>query len=1223
LKLAFFRYPLLLTVLSLAYGGSFAQSDIIKTNSKIDSLQRLVDKRSGTEKADLLNTLAFEWFNFNYEKANEKLTEALDLSKKLDYTSGMGEALIYKGIYQRLIGHLRLANKYFDEGIILSREANNKGIEGYGLQQYATVMLALGKKDSALLLYKQSYSVLRDSLHPRMLSHLYKSWSKYYSQEQDLKMEKEYLLRSLGIREQLKDASLMILSYTELATYYSKNNLNDEAMRYILKAELLFPSAKTVEGSYALKYAKAVILIKQSRLKDALKIFNELKEYNLFNLSLRNQLEQLIQFGTIFYNSSSYEISLVNYYEALKIAEQNNYVFEQATILQRIGSLYNKLNQSQLAEDFAKRCIAVSRANGFKTEEATALNLLGLAFSKRNMYDSAMKFFQQALSMRQQIGDPIRTASTTHNLGELLEKKGALSEALGYFERALTIEQSANDLLGIAEQYRCLGQVYIKTGNFVLAQENLNKAEETLKRIEIEAKKEFLVNLFKNQSDLFKVMNRNDMALLYFQKYHHLKDSLLNTSITSRLVGLQSQYEISERNQRIELLNKDKTLQQNQIGQQQTIIFTIFGGSILLAILGIVLYQNYKSVKKLNKDINAQSEEIKSKSEEIQTQAEELKQQNEELDQRVRDKTVEIRNIFERVSDGFIALNKNWCFTFVNTKGEELFNKPNEYLLGKEIWIEFPEFKGQPFKLECEKAMETQQYQHSEDYNRTSNRWFENHIYPSAFGCSIYIRDITKRRLAEKEKDQALYLQNERHKELTTLLGASQILQAQLPIEQTLQKIVDILPGGLQYSDLAAARIRLGQMDYKTSNFRDSKHKLTSTIKTDYGAHGLVEIVYKEDDQYNITESSFFKEEKEVVETVADMLRIFLTRLHAESSLRESEATLSATINNTEVLIWSVDRNYDLVMFNQPFAAYMKKYWNSEIQISKKILESRSAKEKEMTEWWQQNYLKALAGEAVTVSKSEFGLDYQYSLSPIIAGGFVIGVSIFGNDITERNAREHELMEANKKIGSLQLMALRSVMSPHFIFNVLNSIQFFITRNDRLNAINYLSTFSKLIRSVLTYSVNHKIKLTDEIEMLKNYVHLEMLRFENKFNFVLEVDPGLDIDFIELPSLLIQPYVENAILHGLYNKVGHGTLAIRIKEEKELLVLEVEDDGIGRAAAMKLKLQSISSHKSMGIKITEERLKLINLNQTAELTIEDLTNDLGPCGTKATIKISY
>lgn len=224
-------------------------------------------------------------------------------------------------------------------------------------------------------------------------------------------------------------------------------------------------------------------------------------------------------------------------------------------------------------------------------------------------------------------------------------------------------------------------------------------------------------------------------------------------------------------------------------------------------------------------------------------------------------------------------------------------------------------------------------------------------------------------------------------------------------------------------------------------------------------------------------------------------------------------------------------------------------------------------------------------------------------------------------DISKRIQRDKELAEANKKIGELKLVALRSVMSPHFIFNVLNSIQYFIGKNDRLNAINYLSTFSKLIRSILTHSVDNKIKLSDEIEMLKNYVNLEMLRFEDKFDFEVILDDNLEIDYIEIPSLLIQPYVENAILHGLYNKPEKGKLTIEVQEKGDMVYFKIEDNGIGRDAAKKLSKKNFPKHKSMGLKVTEERLKLINENKNITFYIEDLMDRDQPSGTRVTVGI--
>lgn len=359
-----------------------------------------------------------------------------------------------------------------------------------------------------------------------------------------------------------------------------------------------------------------------------------------------------------------------------------------------------------------------------------------------------------------------------------------------------------------------------------------------------------------------------------------------------------------------------------------------------------------------------------------------------------------------------------------------------------------------------------------------------------------------------------------------------------------------------------------------------------------------------------------------IVRDVTEQRRTEREREQATESFLASQANLSATINNTEVLIWSVDRDFKLITFNIPFAKYMLHHYGVEVSLGEPVLEQTHAAEgPEVAQNWNEYYTRALAGEIVNLYDTRHGQDIQYSLSPIIEHNQVIGVSVFGDNVTESRTKDRQLAEANKKIGELKLMALRSVMSPHFIFNVLNSIQYFIAKNDRLNAIMYLTTFSKLIRSILTHSVDNRIRLSDEIELLKNYVQLEMVRFENKFSFECIVDPQLDAEAIYIPSLLIQPYVENAILHGLYNKSGLGKLKLEIYEKGEAVIFQIEDDGIGRAAATELRERNFPTHKSMGIKLTEERLQLINQKHNVGFEIEDLFENGVPAGTRVRIQV--
>ena len=337
-----------------------------------------------------------------------------------------------------------------------------------------------------------------------------------------------------------------------------------------------------------------------------------------------------------------------------------------------------------------------------------------------------------------------------------------------------------------------------------------------------------------------------------------------------------------------------------------------------------------------------------------------------------------------------------------------------------------------------------------------------------------------------------------------------------------------------------------------------------------------------------------------------------------------SEANLNATINNTTLLVWSVNKDFALIAFNEPVKNYFQLTYGIELKQGEKMVADDAIDPAliRLRKRWAKRYDRALRGEIFKESQEIRSRYMDYSLSPIIGPDGITGVSVFAEDVTERIQKEGELAMANKTISELKLMALRSVMNPHFIFNALNSIQFFIAKNDRLNAINYLSTFSKLIRGILNNSVNNKVKLSEEIELLTHYVNLELLRFENKFEFILSISPELDIDSIEIPSLLIQPYVENAILHGLYNKSEKGTLKIGVREDKDFVLFEIEDDGVGREIAQKLRQQNFPQHKSMGTVLTEERLKLINLEEKASFEIIDLFKEGKSSGTLVRIWVA-
>ena len=236
----------------------------------------------------------------------------------------------------------------------------------------------------------------------------------------------------------------------------------------------------------------------------------------------------------------------------------------------------------------------------------------------------------------------------------------------------------------------------------------------------------------------------------------------------------------------------------------------------------------------------------------------------------------------------------------------------------------------------------------------------------------------------------------------------------------------------------------------------------------------------------------------------------------------------------------------------------------------------------------------------------------------------ILGIA---TDITAIREKEKRIEEKNKQIiettqqmANYKLMALRSTMNPHFLYNSLNAIQFFIARKDHQEAISYLSMFSRLIRKVITSSVTGKNQLSEEIEIIRYYLELEQMRFEDRFDWDIKVEESLLVEDPELPSLLIQPFVENAIIHGINNKEEKGHIQITLKKKDELLVCEVVDDGIGREAAMKQK--SNKDHTSVGVMLTQERLAIINRSHPVSLCIEDLHDPQhNALGTRVTLFI--
>lgn len=334
------------------------------------------------------------------------------------------------------------------------------------------------------------------------------------------------------------------------------------------------------------------------------------------------------------------------------------------------------------------------------------------------------------------------------------------------------------------------------------------------------------------------------------------------------------------------------------------------------------------------------------------------------------------------------------------------------------------------------------------------------------------------------------------------------------------------------------------------------------------------------------------------------VVRDITERKKAEERLRESERKLSSILNALDEVVWAVSvPDYRLILVSKSFEKVYGKTsreWKRNFNLWKDtiISEDRAIGEKMEDEILSLGY----AYGVYRILDAHGNIKWLENAAKVVKNEndepfMIMGIT---TDITEKKKAEEALKaaqevadEANRARAELELRALQMQMNPHFVFNALNSIQSYVMNQDTLTANLYLSKFSRLIRLFLDSSRSKFIPLAEEIKLLTLYIELEKIRFESKFEFEITVDSMVN-RYIEIPTMILQPFIENAINHGLRYKHQKGLLSIRFYKEVGYLICKIEDDGVGRRNAEKIQGKSSKGYKSQGLKITTERLMTYN-----------------------------
>jgi PAS domain S-box-containing protein len=369
------------------------------------------------------------------------------------------------------------------------------------------------------------------------------------------------------------------------------------------------------------------------------------------------------------------------------------------------------------------------------------------------------------------------------------------------------------------------------------------------------------------------------------------------------------------------------------------------------------------------------------------------------------------------------------------------------------------------------------------------------------------------------------------------------------------------------------------------------------------------------------------------IEVVIDITE----RKKAEEKLKESERKLSNILNALDEVVWaiSIPEKKPLFVsksFEKVFETTTDK-WTGGFEEWKTILHPD---DKKIGEKIENDTLKyGFAHEIFRIVNKNGDVKWLENDTKTIKNDTNEPFMIMGitTDISDKKIVEEALIKAykeadaaNKSKAELELRALQMQMNPHFVFNALNSIQSYIMSNDTLTANSYLSKFAHLIRLFLDSSRSKFISLEEEIKLLKLYVELEKLRFDNKFDFEIMLDSNVS-KYFEIPTMILQPFIENAINHGLRYKKEKGLLSIKFYKEPNYLICRIEDNGVGRKNVKQIQSKSSKGYQSQGLKITAERLLTYNRINEANIVFsisDKITNPTNPSDEVGTvIKIKF
>lgn len=593
----------------------------------VDSLRSQIDLTDNPQrKVDLLNALAFELFDYSMEDAYQTASQSLKQSRRINYRKGEGWALIYYGMYYQLSGRPSQSLPFQKQAFAIATAIGDVDLQNYSTLQIGKVFRDIGYFDSAQLYFNRAETIQLKQPNPYNLYRTYSAISKMLLLNGKNEKGLEYALKGLEQAKILNDKQWIGYAWIDLGDAY-RNLFNFD------KAFECYSIAQNEYGSFSwvgtdLNGSLGIALMMKGDLEDAFESLSKvMRAYETYQ-GKQTLCRTLIRMGEILEAKGLYDVSHEYLDRALKIAEASGYLFLAAEAYYELGWVYFHSNLLREAEQSVRRAKRNYETVHYHVQVGACYNIMGRIQLAQKRYDSALSYYQIGLRMREDFGNPASISSSLYNLGELYLEQNRLSEALEYFNKGIKLNERTKNKYGSGLYHGRLGVIYTAQNDFNQAELHLNMSINLAKQT---SSMDILSTAYSNYSTLLEKKGDFKKALQFRKLFESIHDSIYSRGTAQSLASYRILYDIASKDQQIEILSKDKQIQEDNIKNKNLIIAWVGSISFVLMVLVYGFYHYSKKQKHLNRDLYEKNEEIQSQSEELQEANNALQKLNDEV----------------------------------------------------------------------------------------------------------------------------------------------------------------------------------------------------------------------------------------------------------------------------------------------------------------------------------------------------------------------------------------------------------------------------------------------------------------------------------------------------------------------------------------------------------------------------------------------------------------